>query len=175
MLFSSSLQTAAALQGAVFSRGIAGEGGAVSRKPALIFGAGFHPHSSWVERWGVLLPAERMVVVLVCSRAAQSACAGVSGRPRRCDLPTPWGDPPPGPCSASRAGHFEAAGLGSGGGRSDSSSRCSGPALRLATGGPGAYLSWVPAQPVPTRRLPLPPGGSCPRPSGHTPSLLPFT
>ena len=44
--------------GAVFSRGIAGEGGAVSREPGLIFGAGFHPHSSWVEKWGVPLPAE---------------------------------------------------------------------------------------------------------------------
>ena len=32
--------------------------------------------------------------MLVCSGAAQSACAGVSGRPCRWELPTPWGDPP---------------------------------------------------------------------------------
>ena len=157
-------------RGAVFSHGIAGEGGAASREPALIFGASFHPRSSWVERWGALLPADRTESVLVCGRAARSACAGVRAATLR--SPDPMGDPPPGPCSASCAGPFEAAVLGSGGGRSGSSSQCSGPAPRLTTGGPGAHLSWGrPSLVLLTRRLPPHP----PPRAGHTPSTLSCT
>ena len=79
-------------------------------------------------------------------------------------VPDPVGRPAPGPCSASCAGHFEAAGVGSGGGRPDSSSWCSGPAARPATGDPGAHLSRVPAQPILTSRLPLPQAAPVPAP-----------
>lgn len=103
--------------------------------------------------------------MLVCGRVAWSACAGVRAATLR--SPDPMGDPPPGPCSASCAGPFEAAGLGSGGGRSDSSSQCSGPAPRLTTGGPGAHLSRCrPSLVLLTRRLPPHP---LPAPATHPP------
>lgn len=75
-------------RGAVFSHGIAGEGGAASREPALIFGAGFHPRSSWVERW------ERFSLQTgrkVCLSAAERPGAPALGSGLQlCALPTPW-------------------------------------------------------------------------------------